>query len=74
LKLFEVGFETDRQMPVQVHAAGRHSSRDRKGRLQSIYPPGAVEAIDLAALREKLAQLRRWTTNKVVPTEIRSIL
>ena len=30
----------------------------------SIYPPGTVEAVDLAALREKLAQLHCCTTNK----------
>jgi hypothetical protein len=30
----------------------------------SIYPPGTVEAVDLATLREKLAQLRCCTTNK----------
>jgi hypothetical protein len=35
LKLFEVGFETDRQMPVQVRAAGRGLLiRDRKSRLR----------------------------------------
>jgi hypothetical protein len=30
----------------------------------SIYPPGTVEAVDLAALREKLAQLRCCIVNK----------
>ena len=30
----------------------------------SIYPPGTVEAVDLATLREKLAQVRCCTTDK----------
>ena len=66
LKLFEVGFETDRQtlrfrfvLPV-----GGSSYAIEKVDFGSIYPPGTVEAVDLAALREKLAQLRCCTTNK----------
>ena len=66
LKLFEVGFETDRQllrfrfvMPV-----GGSSYAIEKVDFGSIYPPGRVEVVDLVTLREKLAQLRCCTTNK----------
>ncbi|MGB7784034.1 MAG: LssY C-terminal domain-containing protein, partial [Pseudolabrys sp.] len=66
LKLFEVGFETDRQilrfrfvLPVDGS-----SYAIEKVDFGSIYPPGTVEAVDLAALREKLTQLRCCTTNK----------
>jgi len=66
LKLFEVGFETDRQilrfrfvLPVDGS-----SYAIEKVDFGSIYPPGTVEAVDLATLREKLTQLRCCTTNK----------
>jgi hypothetical protein len=66
LKLFEVGFETDRQllrfrfvMPV-----GGSSYAIEKVDFGSIYPSGRVEVVDLVTLREKLAQLRCCTTNK----------
>jgi LssY-like putative type I secretion system component LssY len=66
LKLFEVGFETDRQllrfrfvMPV-----GGSSYAIEKVDFGSLYPSGRVEVVDLVALREKLAQLRCCTTNK----------
>jgi hypothetical protein len=67
LKLFEVGFETDRQMlRFRFVLPVRGSSYAiEKVRFGSIYPPGTVEAVDLAALREKLAQLHCCTTNKV---------
>jgi LssY C-terminus len=66
LKLFQVGFETDRKM-LQfkfVLPVGGSSYAIEKVDFGSIYPPGTVEAVDLAALREKLAQLRCCTTNK----------
>ena len=66
LKLFQVGFETDRKM-LQfkfVLPVGGSSHAIEKVDFGSIYPPGTVEAVDLAALREKLAQLRCCTTNK----------
>src|SRR6478735_3827931 len=66
LKLLEVGFETNRQilrfrfvLPVDGS-----SYAIEKVDFGSIYPPGTVEAVDLAALREKLTQLRCCTTNK----------
>ena len=66
LKMFEVGFETDRQMLRFrfVLPVGGSSYAIEKVDFGSIYPPGTVEAVDLAALREKLAQLRCCTTNK----------
>ena len=66
LKMFEVGFETDRQMLKFrfVLPVGRSSYAIEKVDFGRIYPPGTVEAVDLAALREKLAQLRCCTTNK----------
>jgi hypothetical protein len=67
LKLFEVGFETDRQM-LRFRLAlpvGGSSYAIEKVDFGSLYPPGRVEAVDLAALREKLAQLHCCTTNKV---------
>jgi len=66
LKLLEVGFETDRQMLRFrfVLPVGGSSYAIEKVDFGSIYPPGAVEAVDLATLREKLAQLRCCTTNK----------
>jgi len=66
LKLFEVGFETDRQMLRFrfVLPVGGSSYAIEKVDFGSIYPPGTVEAVDLATLREKLAQLRCCTANK----------
>src|SRR6202030_3235033 len=66
LKLFEVGFETDRQM-LQfrfVLPVGRSSYAIEKVDFGSIYPPGTVEAVDLPALHEKLTRLQCCTTNK----------
>src|SRR6478735_5795805 len=66
LKLLEVGFETNRQilrfrfvLPVDGS-----SYAIEKVDFGSIYPPGTVEAVDLAALREKLTKLHCCTTNK----------
>jgi hypothetical protein len=66
LKMFEVGFETDRQMLRFrfVLPVGGSSYAIEKVDFGSIYPPGTVEAVDLSALREKLAQLRCCTTDK----------
>ena len=66
LKLLEVGFETDRQMLRFrfVLPVGGSSYAIEKVDFSSIYPPGTVEAVNLATLREKLAQLRCCTTNK----------
>jgi LssY C-terminus len=66
LKLLEVGFETDRQMLRFrfVLPVGGSSYAIEKVDFGSIYPPGAVEAVNLATLREKLAELRCCTTNK----------
>jgi hypothetical protein len=66
LKLFEVGFETDRQMLRFrfVLPVGGSSYAIEKVDFGSIYPSGTVEAVDLATLREKLAQLRCCTVNK----------
>jgi len=66
LKLFEVGFETDRQMLRFrfVLPVGGSSYAIEKVAFGRIYPPGTVEAVDLAALRERLAQLRCCVTNK----------
>jgi hypothetical protein len=66
LKLLEVGFATDRAMLRFrfVLPVGGFSYAIQKVDFASIYPPGAVEAVDLATLREKLAQLRCCTTNK----------
>ena len=66
LKLFEVGFETDRQLLRFrfVLPVGGSSFAIEKVDFGRIYPLGTVEAVDLAALREKLAQLRCCTTNK----------
>ena len=66
LKLLEVGFETDRQMLrfKFVLPVGGSSYAIEKVDFGSIYPPGTVEAVDLATLREKLAQLRCCTANK----------
>ena len=66
LKLFEVGFETDRQMLRFrfVLPVGGSSYAIEKVDFGSIYPQGTVEAVDLVALREKLAQLHCCTTNK----------
>jgi len=66
LKLFEVGFETDKQMLRFrfVLPVGGSSYAIEKVDFGSIYPPGMAEAVDLAALREKLAQLHCCTTNQ----------
>jgi hypothetical protein len=66
LKLFEVGFETDRQVLRFrfVLPVGGSSYAIEKVDFGSIYPPGTVEAVDLATLREKLAQLRCCTADK----------
>ena len=74
LKLFEVGFETDRQMLRFrfVLPVGGSSYAIEKVDFGSIYPPGTVEAVDLAALREKLAQLSCCTTNKARQYQRRS--
>src|SRR6478735_6084651 len=70
LKLFEVGFETDRQLLrfKFVLPVGGPSYAIEKVEFGSIYSPGTVEAIDLTALREKLAQLRCCTTSKAGDT------
>jgi LssY C-terminus len=66
LKLFEVGFETDRQMLRFrfILSVGGSSYAIEKVDFGSIYPPSTVEAVDLATLREKLTQLPCCTTNK----------
>ena len=66
LKLLEVGFETDRQMLRFrfVLPVGGSSYAIEKVDFGSIYPPDTVEAVNLATLREKLAQLHCCTTNK----------
>jgi hypothetical protein len=66
LKLFEVGFETDKQMLRFrfVRPVGGSRYAIEKVDFGSIYPPGTVEAVDLAALREKLTQLHCCTTDK----------
>jgi hypothetical protein len=70
LKLFEVGFETDRQMLRFrfVLPVGGSSYAIEKVDFGSIYTPGTVEAVDLASLREKLAQLHCCVTNKAADT------
>src|SRR6478736_1110048 len=70
LKLFEVGFETDRQMLRFrfVLPVGGSSYAIEKVDFGSIYQPGAIEAVDLVTLREKLAQLRCCTTSKAGDT------
>jgi LssY C-terminus len=66
LKLFEVGFETDRQMLRFRFAlrVGGSSYAIEKVDFGTIYPPGTVEAVDLATLPEKLATLHCCTLNK----------
>ena len=70
LKLLEVGFETDRQMLRFrfVLPVGDSSYAIEKVDFGSIYPPGTVQAVDLAALREKLAQLHCCVTDKAGTT------
>jgi LssY C-terminus len=70
LKLLEVGLETDRQMLRFrfVLPVGGRSYAIQKTDFGTIYPPGTIEAVDLATLREKLAQLRCCTTNKAANT------
>jgi hypothetical protein len=66
LKLLEVGFETDRQMLRFrfVLPVGGSSYAIEKVDFGSIYRPGAIEAVSLATLREKLPQLHCCTTDK----------
>jgi len=66
LKLLEVGFETDRQMLRFrfVLPVGGSSYAIEKVDFGSIYRPGAIEAVNLAMLREKLARLHCCTTDK----------
>jgi hypothetical protein len=66
LKLLEVGFETDRQMLRFrfVLPVGGRSYEIQKIDFGGIYPPGTMEAVDLATLRDKLAQLQCCVTNK----------
>jgi hypothetical protein len=66
LKLFGVGFETGSEellfrfaLPVR----GGSYAIERVD-FSNIYPPGSIEDIDLATLREKLAKLPCCTTNK----------
>ena len=71
MKLLEVGFETDRQMLRFrfVLPVGGSSYAIEKVDFGNIYPPGTVETVDLAALREKLLQLRCCVTNKTGSTD-----
>ena len=66
LKLLQVGFETDREMLRFrfVLPVGGASYAIEKVDFGNIYPPDTVEAVDLATLREKLAELKCCTTNK----------
>ena len=66
LKLLEVGFETDREMLRFrfVLPVGGVSYAVQKVDFGNIYPTNTVEAVDLATLREKLAELHCCTTNK----------
>ena len=65
LKLLEIGFETDRQLlRFRFVLPVNGSYAIEKVDFGSIYPPATVEALDLATLREKLAQLRCCTTDK----------
>ena len=66
LKLFSVGFETGSEellfrfaLPVR---GGSYAIE--KVDFSNLYPPGSVEDIDLATLRERLAKLPCCTTNK----------
>ena len=66
LKLFSVGFETGSEellfrfaLPIRGTAYAIE-----KVDFGNIYPPGSVEDVDLATLRQKLAQLPCCTTNK----------
>jgi hypothetical protein len=64
--LLEIGFETDRQIlqfRFVLPVSGSYAIE--KVDFGSIYPSGTVEAVDLATLREKLAQVHCCTTNKV---------
>src|SRR3954454_1184605 len=65
LKLFEVGLETNRQMlrfRFVVPVGGSYAIENVD--FGNIYPTGTVEAVDLAALRTKLADLPCCTINK----------
>jgi len=66
LKLFSVGFETGSEellfrfaIPISGTAYAI-----QKVDFGNIYPPGSIEDVDLATLRQKLAQLPCCTTNK----------
>ena len=66
LKLLQVGFETDREMlrfrfVLPVDGVSYAIQNIDFG---NIYPPDTVEAVDLATLRQKLAELKCCTTNK----------
>jgi hypothetical protein len=65
LKLLEVGFEAGREELLFkfVLRVGRISYAIERVDFDKIYPPGMVEGVDLATLREKLAQLPCCTTN-----------
>jgi hypothetical protein len=65
LKLLEVGFETGREELLFkfVLRVGRISYAIERVDFEKIYPPGMVKGVDLATLREKLAQLPCCTTN-----------
>ncbi len=65
LKLLEVGFETDRQMlQFRFVLPVKGAYAIQKVDFENIYPPSAIEAVDLATLREKLTQLRCCVVDK----------
>jgi hypothetical protein len=69
LKLFTVGFETGAEELLFKFALPILDVRGVSYAIQkvdfgSIYPPGAIEAVDLPSLRQKLAKLPCCTTNK----------
>jgi LssY-like putative type I secretion system component LssY len=66
LKLFTVGFETGTEELLFRFALPIRgvSYAVQKVDFGNIYPPGTIEDVDLAKLREKLAQLPCCTTNK----------
>lgn len=65
LKLLQVGFVTGREELLFkfVLRVGRISYAIERVDFAKIYPPGMVDGVDLASLREKLAQLPCCTTN-----------
>lgn len=66
LKLFTVGFETgSEELLFRFALPVRGTSYAiQKVDFGNIYPPGTVQDVDLATLRQKLAQLPCCTTNK----------